>query len=142
MKLYVLAASAAALALTAGAAAAATSTGSGKYAEPKQPIAYSKLDAYLKATPRQRAKGDWSLDQTAANNAATGTAANASATAPQTDMTHYTSPPAASAGPDVNAGTSAAPPAATPAAPDASDAAPAAPPAPDAAPATPPAPNS
>jgi hypothetical protein len=136
MKNYVLVASAAALALTAGAAIAATSTGSGKYAEPKQPIAYSKLDAYLKATPRQRAKGDWSGDQTASAAPAAGAGANASATAPQTDMTHYTSPPPAADTPDATAGAAATPPA-----PDASAPAAATPPAPDAMPpaATPPA---
>jgi len=113
MKLHFLMAGAAAIALCAGAASAATST----FVAPKQPVAYSKLDAYLKATPRQRAKGDWTNDQTAAA-AQTGTPANASATAPQNDM----SAPAAPA-------TEAAPPAAAPA-----DATPA-----PAAPATPPA---
>ena len=74
MKFPILMAGAAVIALCAGAASAATST----FAAPSQPVAYSKLDAYLKATPRQRAKGDWTNDQTAA--AQTGTPTNASAT--------------------------------------------------------------
>jgi hypothetical protein len=122
MKFHLLLAGAAALAFCAGAASAATSSTGGKFAAPSQPIAYSKLDAYLKATPRQRAKGDWTNDQTAAA-AQTGTPANASATAPQSDMTA----PAAPATP-------AAQPAAAPADASPAPAAPATPPA-----ATPPA---
>jgi len=85
MKYVFLAAGAAAVALSAGAAQAATkhhrhakaSTNAGNYAEPAQPVAYSKLDEYLKTSPARRKKEDWSL---ASAGAATGTAANASAT--------------------------------------------------------------
>jgi hypothetical protein len=131
MKFPILMAGAAAIALTAGAASAAPSSTSGKFAAPQQPVAYSKLDAYLKATPRQRAQGDWSNGQTAAA-AQTGTPANASATAPQTDTAapgatqNDMSAPAApatqaapsTATPDTGAGSTGAPdstpPAATP----------------------------
>jgi len=44
----------------AGAAQAATSRGA--YAEPSQPIAYSQLHAYMKASPSQRAGKDWTDD--------------------------------------------------------------------------------
>ena len=83
MKHLFLAAGAAALALSAGAAVAAKhhhstkSTNAGAYAEPAQPIAYAKLDDYLKASPGQRKSQDWSL---ASAGAATGAPANASAT--------------------------------------------------------------
>jgi hypothetical protein len=30
--------------------------------EPAQPVAYSKLDAYLKASPSEREKGSWGLE--------------------------------------------------------------------------------
>jgi hypothetical protein len=78
MKFPILMAGAAAIALCAGAASAATHKSANTFAAPSQPIAYAKLDAYLKATPRQRAQGDWANDQTAAA-AQTGTPANASA---------------------------------------------------------------
>ena len=59
MKLQVLA-GAAALALIAGGASAAThkhhAAAAGSYAAPSQPIAYAKLDSYLKASPAKRAK--------------------------------------------------------------------------------------
>jgi hypothetical protein len=128
MKLQILA-SAAALALIAGGASAATHKSAGAYAPPAQPIAYSKLDTYLKASPREKATGNWGLDATATASAAPiGAAANTAATAPQAPMT-----PSAPAAAD----TSAAPAAPSQAAPDTS-AAPAAPSQPD-TPATPPA---
>jgi hypothetical protein len=34
--------------------------------EPSQPIAYSKLDAYMKASPSEKAHGSWGLDTAAA----------------------------------------------------------------------------
>ena len=88
MKLYALLAGAAALALTAGAASAAThhharhasSASAGSFAEPKQPVAYSKLDSYLKAGSHARTSKDWSLETGMAAGAQTGTAANAAAT--------------------------------------------------------------
>ncbi|HLI64846.1 MAG TPA: hypothetical protein VKU90_00660 [Caulobacteraceae bacterium] len=45
----------------------------GAYAEPKQPIAYTSVQAYLKASPKQRETRDWSLA------AATGSSVNTSA---------------------------------------------------------------
>jgi hypothetical protein len=84
MTIKTLMAGAAMLALCAGAAHATTHTAGGTYAEPSQPVAYSKLNAYLKASPSHRAKGDWGLaaNQTASAAAPTGTPVNASATAP------------------------------------------------------------
>jgi hypothetical protein len=82
-KLYIMGAAAAAL-LTAGAAQAATS----RYAEPSQPVAYSKLSDYMKATPSKRASGDWTNTAEASNTpaptAATGSAADTSTTMPAT----------------------------------------------------------
>jgi hypothetical protein len=87
MKLQVLLAGAAALALVVGGAHAATRKNAGTYSEPSQPIAYSKLDSYLKSSAHSRKSKDWTLgSQTAAAAAAPGSAANASATAP-TGMT-------------------------------------------------------
>jgi hypothetical protein len=83
MKLQFLLVGAAALALAAGASHAATKKSAGNYAEPSQPIAYSKLDSYLKSSAHSRKAKDWTLgSQTAAAAAAPGSAANASATAP------------------------------------------------------------
>jgi len=60
MKTLVLAAGAAALALSAGPALAAKSPAKGATAMgPSQPIPYSQLDSYLKASPKQRASKDW-----------------------------------------------------------------------------------
>jgi hypothetical protein len=143
MKIQVLVAGVAAIALAATGASAATkhhaaSTG-GKYAEPSQPIAYSKLDAYLKATPSQRAKGDWSNDSTTA--AATGSGADVSATAPAAaspPMTNPASPQTANPATDTQTPDTAQP--ASPATPPGDASAPPpvqTPTTPDAAPATP-----
>jgi hypothetical protein len=83
MKLQVILAGAAAVALVAGAAQAATQKNAGTYAEPSQPIAYSKLDTYLKSSGHSRKTKDWALDTQAASAAAPNAAANASANAPQ-----------------------------------------------------------
>ena len=76
MRLKILAASAtlAALVVASGAAAAPAARA---YAttSPKQPIPYSQLDTYLKASPKLRAKTDW-WDT---NAASTGSAANTAA---------------------------------------------------------------
>ena len=128
MKMQVLA-GAAVLALIATADATAATKKAGAYAAPSQPVAYSKLDAYLKASPTKRAKGDWSLGPTqTASTAPIGAAANTSAT---TDM----APTAPASAPD-NSATAAqpAPPAQSP--PDQMGA-PAAPPASAAPPAAP-----
>jgi hypothetical protein len=88
MKTILLAAGAAALVLSAGptlAAAKHAATAAG----PKQPIPYSQLSAYMKASPKQRMSKDWWSGQTSvAANAApvptagadTGAAASTSAT--------------------------------------------------------------
>jgi len=76
MKILILAAGAAALALSAGSATAAAkhrAMGSA-VAPPKQPIPYSQLDNYLKASPKTRASKDWWSE------ASTGMAADTSAT--------------------------------------------------------------
>ena len=70
MHKILLAAGAAALALTATQSFAAQHNGGPTIAGPAQPIPYSQLNAYLKASPKQRA----SRDRTAA--ASTGTMAN------------------------------------------------------------------
>lgn len=77
MKTIIVAASAVALALSAGSALAGGKAKGPTVAAPKQPIPYSQLDAYLKASPRQRANKDW-WNQA---EASTGMAANTSATA-------------------------------------------------------------
>ena len=67
-------------AMTAVAAqAAATHKGAGAYAEPTQPIAYSNLKAYMKATPTQRVGRDWSGGSAAS---AGNSGSNVSATTP------------------------------------------------------------
>jgi len=87
MKTVLLAAGAAALALSAGQALANTHHKHHKgamasAAGPKQPIPYSELSAYLKASPSQRAKKDWWSGQSAvaSNTSAASSGANASAT--------------------------------------------------------------
>lgn len=77
MKILIAAASLAALVLAVDSASAATKhrTG-GAVAAPKQPIPYSQLDSYLKASPRQRASKDWW------SGAETGAQANTAATTP------------------------------------------------------------
>ena len=134
MKSQILA-GAAALALIAGGASAATHKSPGAYTPPSQPVAYSKLGDYLKASPHLKAAGNWGLDSTA-TAAPIGSAANTSATAPQTGVAP--SAPDSSAGTASSAAARAAPSPAAPATPPASDQAPA-PAAPDtsAAPASP-----
>jgi hypothetical protein len=127
MKIHLLA-GAAVLALIATVDASAATPKAGAYAAPSQPVAYSKLDTYLKASPTKRAKQDWSLGSTATASAApTGAAANTSAT---TGMTPSAAPVDNSA---------AAPAPSAPAAPPAADSQTAPPAAPDQTPAAPPA---
>ena len=59
--------------------AASTQQSGGAYGEPSQPVPYSSLKAYMKASPSQRAKRDWSAGAAAS---ATNASANASATVP------------------------------------------------------------
>lgn len=69
MKIIILAA-ASAVALSSGLAMAQTVPG------PKEPIPYSQLSAYMKASPKMRARKDWWSGQPAAQ---TGAASNTSA---------------------------------------------------------------
>lgn len=101
-KLFVFGAAAALI--TAGAAQAAAS----RYAEPSQPIAYDKLNAYLKASPHQRATHDWSNPMVASAAGMNGANASTTQTAP-------TAAPMAQ--PDQTAPAQAAPAQAAPAAP-------------------------
>lgn len=90
MKTAIIVASAFALALSAGPSLAAkTHAKAGTSAEPKQPIPYGELNAYLKASPKQRATHDWwsgASTGMAANTAATG-AASASTSATSSNPT-------------------------------------------------------
>jgi hypothetical protein len=124
MKLRSLVTGAAILALCAGAASAATHNPrhhSNRLArsqamnEPAQPIAYSKLDTYLKASPAEKKNGNWGLDTSTASTAATGPGSNASAMAPSGGSTVTTGAPATpeaapSAGPANQPDQNAAPP--------------------------------
>ena len=131
MKLRSLVTGAAILALSASAALAATPTHNPRHHnnrlarsmaanEPAQPIAYSKLDAYLKASPAQQKNGNWGLDTSTAA-AASGAGANASAMAPSGSSTATTGAapaaepaPSASAPSTTSSGSEATPPASTP----------------------------
>jgi hypothetical protein len=135
MKTILLAAGAAAIVFSAGPTLAAAKHGAA-VAGPKQPIPYSQLSAYLKASPKQRMSKDWWSGQTSvASNAApistagadTGAAANTSTTStPSPSLPGDTAPsaaPALPATPPVNtpSSTEVNPPAsATPGAPPAS----------------------
>jgi molybdate transport system ATP-binding protein len=67
-----------------GSALAQTSARTSATTGPKEPIPYSQLNAYLKASPKARASKDWwSADASAATGASTDT----SATAPMTSGT-------------------------------------------------------
>ena len=72
-----------------GAALAAQPKSSAAVAAPKQPIPYSQLDAYLKASPKARANMDWW-----SGSASTGSATDTSATVPMqsSPMTGATTP--------------------------------------------------
>ena len=83
MKTILLAAGAAAIVFSAGPTFAAAKHAAAAVAGPKQPIPYSQLDAYLKASPKQRMSKDWWSGETsvATAGATTGATANTSATA-------------------------------------------------------------
>jgi molybdate transport system ATP-binding protein len=87
MKTQVLFVGVAVALMAAGGASARAKMAGGAYAAPSQPIPYSQLDAYVKASPKQRAA------IVASNGAAasTGTAANTSAAT----MTNAETPAAA-----------------------------------------------
>jgi len=118
MSKILLAAGAAAMALSAGSSLAASKHKSDKSAHavvsgPAQPIPYAQLDAYLKASPQERASRDWSGSATAAT---TGSTANASATAPSAGAAPDNS---SAASPDQGKGEPSAAPPATKTPPDA-----------------------
>lgn len=92
-----LAATAALSMLACGGSALAAQAKSSTQLGPKQPIPYSQLNAYTKASPKVRANKDWWAGQ-----AETGLSTDTSATAPAT--------PTAGADTAVNPAPSAAPP--------------------------------
>jgi len=109
MKTILLAAGVAAIALSGAQALAAAKHGA-MVAEPKQPIPYAELNAYLKASPKQRASKDWWSGQSLAS---TGASANASATSSAgTDV--RATPDATTASPSSSTSSATTPPTATP----------------------------
>ena len=86
MMIRTLAVGVALAALVSGAATAAPQgKASAAVAGPSQPIPYAQLDAYLKASPKQRASKDWW-----SGSASTGMSADPSAPAPATSTTTTT----------------------------------------------------
>jgi hypothetical protein len=79
MNAKILIAGVAVAALTAVSAQAASTHNAGAYAEPSQPIAYSNVGPYLKASPKARQARDWSGGSAAAAGNA---GSNVSATTP------------------------------------------------------------
>ena len=117
MKTILLAAGAATVALSAGSALATPKTTTA--AGPAQPIPYSQLNAYLKASPKQRASQDWW--STASTGASTNTSTTAATPSLSSDTAGATgaNPPSAGgeskgASPDAAPSTAVNPPAATP----------------------------
>jgi hypothetical protein len=110
MKTILLAAGAIAVTMIGGSALAAPrhhKASSAAYAEPKQPIPYAQLGAYMKASPTQRASNDWWSGQTMASSASTGSTANAAATAPAASTPDTTPSASASPGPTTPPGSDA-----------------------------------
>ena len=85
MMIRTLAVGVALAALVSGAASAAPQA-KAMPGSPKQPIPYAQLDAYLKASPKQRASKDWW-----SGSASTGASTDTSATAPAADTSATTS---------------------------------------------------
>ncbi|MBO9710802.1 MAG: hypothetical protein J7521_21585 [Caulobacter sp.] len=116
MMLRTLAACVALASLAAGAATAAPqprAKAGAAVAAPKAPIPYGQLDAYLKASPKQRASKDW-WNGSAATGAATDTSATvpgspAPATAPKPMPDGSVNPPPATM-PDGSASMPSTPP--------------------------------
>ena len=69
----------AALSMLVGGGSALAQSKSAATAGPKEPIPYSQLNAYMKASPKARASKDWWAGQTGAS---TGMSTDTSATAP------------------------------------------------------------
>jgi hypothetical protein len=108
MKSIVLAAGVAAVALMGGSAMAAPKAKMGAtVASPSQPIPYAQLDAYLKASPKQRATRDWWSG--AATGAPADTSASASTGATMDSSTAATPAPPVNPAPDAGAMPSATP---------------------------------
>ena len=76
------------------ASAAWAGTPSKASTSPKQPIPYAQLDAYLKASPKERASKDWW-----SGSASTGASTDTSATAPATTTDTSVNPPASTSMP-------------------------------------------
>lgn len=120
MMIRTLAAGVALAVLVSGAASAAPQAkGSSAMAGPKQPIPYAQLDAYLKASPKQRASKDW-WSGSASTGMSTDTSATLPAAAPMADTA--VNPPAASTTMPSDSGMS--PPATPPVLPEGSNPAP------------------
>jgi hypothetical protein len=85
---------AAAAALAGSAQAQNSGPSSGAYASPPRPIPHSQLDAYLRASPRERATRDWwaELPAATAAQAATSTAVNAQASSSLPSQVRPTTP--------------------------------------------------
>lgn len=94
MMIRTLAAGAALAMLVAGGASAGTHKGSTASTSPKQPIPYAQLDAYLKASPKERASKDWW-----SGSASTGMSADTSATTSTTTTATTTPAPDTSVNP-------------------------------------------
>mgnify|MGYP007042747461 CR=1 FL=1 len=90
MMIRTLAAGAALAMLVAGGASAGTPKASTASTSPKQPIPYAQLDAYMKASAKERASKDWW-----GGSASTGMSADTSATAPAAPSTTTTATPPA-----------------------------------------------
>jgi hypothetical protein len=86
MRLTILVAGVALAALTAagGATAGQTARATAAVAGPAQPIPYSQLNAYLKASPKQRTSKDW---WSGSANASTGVSTDTSASVPVNERT-------------------------------------------------------
>lgn len=111
MMIRTLAAGVALAVLVSGAASAAPQSkkAMAPIASPSQPIPYSQLDAYMKASPKARASKDWW-----SGSASTGTSADTSATLPAASTDTSVNP-----SPSMPADSSASMPATPPTMPDA-----------------------
>jgi len=97
MKTTLLVAGALAAALCAGQALAKHHAAAGAaVAGPKQPIPYAQLDAYLKASPKQRANKDWWSGAAATGAEADTSARSSSSAAPPLPATPPVNTPPAS----------------------------------------------
>jgi hypothetical protein len=109
MKTVILAAAAAAVAMTAGSAMAATrhkASAGATVESPARPIPYNQLEAYLSASPKERASNDWWSGASMGSAADTSASAGAPAPTDATTSSGAVNPPADSAAaPPAGAGT-------------------------------------